>query len=151
MQKLKEMVDGPLAKALLGEADTVIRQLREMCTLYEYVLLRYNLRSFDLVSCRRKLLLGATRIETEYDAATRSYNRARKMSQCCLETWRRIESMQIQEICSLLEQELRMISQKACWLINQTIKRVLPDSGMSLEDMGASSNTREVGVLQSPG
>ena len=58
--------------------------------------------------------------------------------------------MQFQEIRSLLEQELGMISQKACLLINQTIKRMLPNCGMSLEDMDPSSGTREVGVLQSP-
>ena len=80
------------------------------------------------------------------------------MSQTVLETWRRIESMQTQEICSLLEQELGMISQKACGLINQAIKKILPDCDMALESMdvgrstpAASSGTREVGVLQSPG
>ena len=65
--------------------------------------------------------------------------------------------MQTQEIRSLLEQELGMISQKACELINQVIEKILPDCGMSLEGMdvgystpGASSGTR-VCVLQSPG
>ena len=45
--------------------------------------------------------------------------------------------MQTQKMRSLLEQELGKISQKACLLISQTIKRILPDCGMSLEDMGA--------------
>ena len=54
IQKLtKEMVDSARVKALLGEADTVIRQLREMSremsNVYEYVPPRYNLPSFDLV------------------------------------------------------------------------------------------------------
>ena len=43
------MVDSARVKTLLGEADTVIRQLREMGDLYECVLLLYNLPSFDLV------------------------------------------------------------------------------------------------------
>ena len=62
--------------------------------------------------------------------------------------------MQTQEICSLLEQELGMISQKACGLINQVIKKMLPNCGMSLEcmDVGystpsASSGTEKVGVF----
>ena len=66
--------------------------------------------------------------------------------------------MQTQEIRSLLEQELGLISQQACGLIDQVIKSILSESGMSLEIMdvgystiGASSSTREVSVLQSPG
>ena len=66
--------------------------------------------------------------------------------------------MQTQEIRALLEQELGVISQKAYGLTNQMIEKILPDCGMSLEGMGigystpgASSGTREVGVLQSPG
>ena len=66
--------------------------------------------------------------------------------------------MQTQEIRSLLEQELGVFSQYARGLINQVIEKILPDPGMSLQDIdvghstpGASSGTREVGVLQSPG
>ena len=66
--------------------------------------------------------------------------------------------MQTQEIRSLLEQELRVISQKACGLINRVIKNISSDCGMILESMdvgystpGASSGTKKVGVLQSPG
>ena len=48
IQKLTtEIVDNGRVKALLGEADTVIRQLREMNNFYECVLLRYNPSSFD--------------------------------------------------------------------------------------------------------
>ena len=75
-----------------------------------------------------------------------------------METWRRIESIQTQEIRSLLEQELGLISQKDCGLIDQVIKSILSECGMLLEivdvgysTLGASSGTREVGVLQSPG
>ena len=66
--------------------------------------------------------------------------------------------MQTQEICSLLEQELRVISQKACGSINRVIKNISPECGMSLEGVdvgystpGASSSTRKVSVLQSLG
>ena len=66
--------------------------------------------------------------------------------------------MQTQGIPSLLERELGMFSQYACGLINQVIKKTLPDLGMSLQGIdvghstpGASSGTRGVGVLQSPG
>ena len=63
--------------------------------------------------------------------------------------------MQTQEIRSLLEQELGLISQKACGLINQVIKEIIPDCGMSLEGMDVWYSTpdgaRDVGVLQSPG
>ena len=48
IQKLtKKMVDSARVNALLSEADTVIRQLREMKTVYEYVLLQCVLPSFD--------------------------------------------------------------------------------------------------------
>jgi hypothetical protein len=41
IQKLtKEMVDSARVNALLNEADTIIRQLREMSTVQEYVLFR---------------------------------------------------------------------------------------------------------------
>ena len=43
----KEMVDIAQANALLSEADTVIKQVREMRIVYECVLLRYGLPSFD--------------------------------------------------------------------------------------------------------
>ena len=45
----KEMVDSVRVQTLLGKADTVMRQLREMRNAYEFVLLRYYLPSFDLV------------------------------------------------------------------------------------------------------
>ena len=50
IQKLTiEMVDSAKVKTLLGKADTVMRQLREMSSVYECVLLRYSLPSYDLV------------------------------------------------------------------------------------------------------
>ena len=59
IQKLtSEMVDTARVNALLSEADTVMRQLREMISLYECVLLRYNLRSFDLVPVDENSFLG---------------------------------------------------------------------------------------------
>jgi len=66
--------------------------------------------------------------------------------------------MQTQEIRFLLEQELEVVSQKTCGLINRTIKQSLLDCGLSLEDMdvshgirGASSGKRGVSVLQYAG
>jgi len=62
--------------------------------------------------------------------------------------------MQTQEIRFLLEQELGVISQKACGSINQTIKKTLLDCDMSLEDMDVGDGTRDassgkrVSVLQ---
>jgi hypothetical protein len=65
--------------------------------------------------------------------------------------------MQTQDIGFSLERELGVISQKACGLINRTIKKTLADCGMSLEDMdvghgspGASRGSGEVSVLQYP-
>ena len=43
----KKMVDSARVNALLSEADTVIRQLQEMRTVYECVLLQCVLPSFD--------------------------------------------------------------------------------------------------------
>ena len=66
--------------------------------------------------------------------------------------------MQTQEIRSLMEQELGLISQKACGLINQVIENISSECGMSLESMdigystpGASSGMREVSVFHAPG
>jgi len=61
--------------------------------------------------------------------------------------------MQTQENCSLLEQELEMISKKANGLINQTLRKTLPDCGMSLEDMDVGHGTRgaSVSMLYYPG
>jgi len=48
IQKLtKEMVDSARINALLSEADTIIKQLREMSNVQEYVLILYNPPSFD--------------------------------------------------------------------------------------------------------
>ena len=64
--------------------------------------------------------------------------------------------MQTQEIRLLLEQELGVISQKACGLIHQTIMKVLADCGLSLEDMDVghggpgAARDRGVSVLQYP-
>ena len=50
IQKLtKEMVDSARINALLREADTIIRQLREMSNVQEYVLSLYSPPSFNLV------------------------------------------------------------------------------------------------------
>ena len=43
----RDMVDSARVNALLSEADTVMRHLREMGNVYECVLLRYDLPSFD--------------------------------------------------------------------------------------------------------
>jgi hypothetical protein len=75
-------------------------------------------------------------MEAEYDAAKRSYEQAPEFSRSVLDTWSRVESMQTQEVRLLLEQELGLISQKACGLLDQTTKKALADCGMSLEDMG---------------
>jgi len=103
-------------------------------------------------------MLEARRMQAEYDAAKRSYDQMAEISKVVLDTWGRIESMQTQEIRSLLEQGLGLISQKTCGLINQTIQKTLLDCGMSLEDMDvgngtrdASSGKRGVSVLQYPG
>ena len=63
--------------------------------------------------------------------------------------------MQTREIRLLLEQELGVISQKACGLIHQTIKKALAGCGLSLEDMdvghGGPGATRDrVSVLEHP-
>ena len=50
--------------------------------------------------------------------------------------------MQTQEVRLLLEQKLGVISQKACGLINQTIKKTFLDYGMSLDDMDAGHSIR---------
>ena len=46
-QLTQKMVDSARVNTLLSEADTVIRQLREMRTIYECVLLQCVLPSFD--------------------------------------------------------------------------------------------------------
>ena len=77
------------------------------------------------------------------------------ISQAVLETLGRVESIQAQEVRSLLEEKLELISQKASGFINQTITKTLADSSMSLKDMdvgqgtrGASSGKRGVSVVQ---
>jgi hypothetical protein len=84
-----------------------------------------------------------------------------EISQTVLRSWDRVGTLQTQEIRSLLDQELEMISQKACGLVNQTIEKILPDCGMSLGalgdmdvdsgTLGASSGKRCVSVLQYSG
>ena len=109
-----------------------------------------------LSPCRRILLIEGKRIETEYETAQKTYNRACEISQTVLDTWGRVESMQTQEIRLLLEQELGVVSQKACGLIHQVIKKALADCELSLEDMdvghGGPSPARDrgVSVLQYP-
>ena len=62
--------------------------------------------------------------------------------------------MQTQEIRLLLEQGLRVISQKACGLIHQTIQKALSDCELSLEDINVghggpgAARDRGVSVLQ---
>jgi hypothetical protein len=96
-------------------------------------------------------------MEAEYDAAKRRYDQAPELSQSVLDTWGRVESMQTQEVRLLLEQELGLISQKACGLLNQTTKKAVADCGVSLEDMDVvhgspgTSRGRGVSVLQYPG
>ena len=94
-------------------------------------------------------------LEAEYEAAKKNYCERRETSKVILETLSRVECMQTQENSLLLERELGMINQKACGLINQTITKTLPDSGMSLEDMDVGHSTRiassRVSVMQYPG
>jgi len=103
-------------------------------------------------------MLEARQIKAEYNAAKRSYDQTPEISKAVLDMWGRIESMQPEEIRGLLEQELGVMSQKMCGLINQTIQKTLLDCGMSLEDMDVSNGTqdtssgkRDVSVLQYPG
>ena len=64
--------------------------------------------------------------------------------------------MQTEEIRLLLEQELVVISKKACGSIHQTIMKALADCGLSLEDMDVghggpgAARDRGVSVLQYP-
>jgi hypothetical protein len=90
----------------------------------------------------------------EYVAAERNYYQAHEEFQSVLDTWDRVEDMQIQDIHLLLEQETGMISQKAYGLINQSIDKTLQDwklGGIQLEDVdlghakrGASGGKRGV-------
>ena len=66
--------------------------------------------------------------------------------------------MQTEEVRLLLEQKLGLISQRACGLIDETIKKVSLDYNMSLDDMdavhgtrSASNGKRGVSLLQYPG
>ena len=95
-----------------------------------------------LSPCRQKLSIEAKRIEAEYDAAKRRCDEALKTSQAVLETLGRVGSIQAQEVRSLLEKELGMISQRACESINQTITKTSTDGGMSLENMDVGHGTR---------
>jgi hypothetical protein len=143
--------------ALLRKADTVIRLLQEMTIVYECVLALVWLVFIRLSPCRRTLLVEARRMEAEYNAAKRSYDQALELCQSVLDTWGRVESMQTQEVRSLLEQKLRLISQKACGLTDQTTKKALAHCGMSLEEMGVGHGSpgtltgRGVSVSQYPG
>ena len=101
----------------------------------------FGIAFLRLNPCRRTLL-ETRQIENEYNAAKRHYNQALEISQAVLGTWGRVEFMQTQENCSLLEQELGMISKKVNKLINQTFRRTLPDCGTSLEGMGVGHGTR---------
>ena len=47
IEKLTKLVGTTRVNALLSEADTVIKQLRKMRIVYEYVLLRYDIASSD--------------------------------------------------------------------------------------------------------
>jgi len=86
-------------------------------------------------------MLEARWMEAKYNTAKISYDLTPEISKAVLDTWGRIESMQTEEICFLLEQELGVISQKTCGLINQTNQKTLLDCGMSLEDMVISNGT----------
>ena len=95
------------------------------------------------------------RIKTEYDAAKKICDEAPKVFQVVLDTLGRVESMQTQEVRLLLEQELGMISQRACGLVNQTITMTRTNNGMSLEGMDVGHITQVassgVSVVQCPG
>ena len=75
--------------------------------------------------------------------------------QAVSDTWDRVESMQTRETRLTLERELGIISQKACGLVNQMIKKTLQVStfsGILLEDMelDTSSGKRGVSMMQDP-
>ena len=94
-----------------------------------------------LSPCRRKLHIEARRIEAEYEAAKRNHSEAPGVSKAALETLGRVESIQTQEARLRLEEELGLINQRACGLINQTITKTSADRGMSSEDMDVGHGT----------
>jgi hypothetical protein len=91
-----ELVDRARIKALLSEADTITKHLKELRSVQGYV--PYRPSSF-LTSCRRKLL-EARRTKDDYNPAKKRYDHAREQLQAVLDTWK---SEQIQESRQLLE------------------------------------------------
>ena len=121
------MPESARTNTLLREADTIIRQLREMSNVQEYVLCRLYVASVRLSPSFRRKLLEARRNKDDYNSAKRGYDQAREQFQAALDTWNREEHMQIQENRLLLERASIMISQKAYGFIGQAIERTLQD------------------------
>jgi len=119
----REMVDRPRIQALLSEADTITKYLKELRSVQGYV--PYSLPSF-LTSCSRKLL-EARRTRNDYNAARRSYDHAREQILVVLDTWKSQEYMQIQDNRQLLERASTLISKKAGEFINKAIETTLKD------------------------
>ena len=144
------MVDSDRINTLLKEADIIIRQLREMSKIQEYVLFRLYIASVRLNPSFRRMLLEARRTKHDYNSAARSYDQAREQFQTALDTWNREERMQIQENRILLEKASTMISQKAYGFIGQAIERTLRDwrdgdNQLDDEDLGRGPQAAFVG------
>jgi len=153
IQKLtKEMVDNGRINALLGETDTIIRQLREMSSVQGYVLFLYSSPSFD--SVLRRKLLEARRTKDDYNSEKRGYDQAREQFKVVLDTWNQEEQVEIQENRLLLEKVATFISQKAYGSIGEAIERTLKDRGFGgVPDLGrgrrgGSAGEKGVSVLE---
>jgi len=139
----REMVDRPRIQALLSEADTITKYLKELRIVQGYV--PYSLPSF-LTSCRRKLL-EARRTRNDYNAAKRSYDYARELFQAVLDDWR-MEWTQVHDSKLLLERASTMISKKAGESIDKAIATTLNDCKLGNfrsvdEDLSRPTSTGE--------
>ena len=159
IQKLtKELAESARINALLREADTIIRQLREMSNVQEYVLCRLYVASVRLSPSFRRKLLEARRTKDDYNSAKRSYDQARERFQAVLDTWNREEYGQMVDNRTLLDKASRMLSQKAYGFIGQATDRILQDwryGDIQSEDadrdrgpQGASAGEKRVSALE---
>jgi hypothetical protein len=115
--------DSAWISALLGEADTIIRQLRKMSNVQEYVLFLHSPPSFDFVLQTKAP--EARRTKDDYNSGKRGYDQAHEQFQAALDTWNREEH--IQENRLLLERASVIASQRAYGFIGQAIERTLQD------------------------
>ena len=122
----REMVNRARIKALLSEADTISKHLKELRGVQGCVPLLYTPYSFKLTPCRRKLL-EARRTKDDYDAAKISYGQAREQFQVVLDIWKNQEYVQIQDNRQLLERASTLISRKAEEFITKAIENTLKD------------------------